>query len=243
LLKVDVLNVMGPSIVVAALLWRAGGSVRGRAILFALVALAIAMVSPTVRAMSLSFLPDAIKGYVVPVAGLSNFVFFPWTALVFAGACLGVLIDCTSTPAPERRVNLWIGIGGGALAAFAFAASFLPSPFEHSDFWTSSLSYFLIRVGVIMGLIAIAYAWTNATMSTGRWSPMIQLGRTSLFIYWIHVEMIYGLISRPFHHALSLRQVSVAYVLFTLFMLACSVAKERVVEWYRLGRGGLEASV
>ena len=32
----------------------------------------------------------------------------------------------------------------------------------------------------------------------------MQLGRTSLFIYWIHVELVYGLISLPLHRALSL---------------------------------------
>jgi fucose 4-O-acetylase-like acetyltransferase len=66
----------------------------------------------------------------------------------------------------------------------------------------------------------------------GKWSPLIQLGRTSLFIYWIHVEMIYGLVSRPIHHSLSLTQALLAYVLFAVFMLGCSIAKERVVQAY-----------
>jgi fucose 4-O-acetylase-like acetyltransferase len=68
---------------------------------------------------------------------------------------------------------------------------------------------------------------------------MQQLGRTSLFIYWIHVEMVYGLVSMPLHHALSLRQAAVALVLFTFFMLACSLAKDRVVAWWTGGRGRL----
>jgi hypothetical protein len=56
-----------------------------------------------------------------------------------------------------------------------------------------------------------------------------QLGRTSLFIYWIHVEMVYGLISRPLHKALTLGQALAALALFALFMLACSIVKDRVV--------------
>ena len=37
----------------------------------------------------------------------------------------------------------------------------------------------------------------GATARTG--VLLVQLGRTSLFIYWIHVELVYGLISRPLH--------------------------------------------
>ena len=37
-----------------------------------------------------------------------------------------------------------------------------------------------------------------------RWSPLQAFGRSSLFVYWIHVEMVYGLISLPLHGALSL---------------------------------------
>ena len=60
-------------------------------------------------------------------------------------------------------------------------------------------------------------------------SLLIQLGRTSLFIYWIHVELVYGLISRPWHRRLNLQQAVVAYVAFCGLMLACSIAKERIV--------------
>ncbi len=38
-----------------------------------------------------------------------------------------------------------------------------------------------------------------------RFSPLQQLGRTSLFIYWIHIELIYGLMVRPLHKSLTLR--------------------------------------
>ena len=57
------------------------------------------------------------------------------------------------------------------------------------------------------------------------------LGRSSLFIYWIHVEMVYGLISLPLHKGLSHPAAWGALALFTLFMLACAVAKDRLVAW------------
>jgi uncharacterized membrane protein YjdF len=64
---------------------------------------------------------------------------------------------------------------------------------------------------------------------------MEQLGRSSLFIYWIHVEMVYGLISIPIHNSLTHRQAWAAYAVFVVFMLLCLVAKDRVVRWWNAG--------
>jgi fucose 4-O-acetylase-like acetyltransferase len=59
---------------------------------------------------------------------------------------------------------------------------------------------------------------------------MQQLGRTSLFIYWIHVEMVYGLISLPLHKRLSWTQSWIALAIFCVFMLGCSILKDRWVK-------------
>jgi hypothetical protein len=45
--------------------------------------------------------------------------------------------------------------------------------------------------------------------------------------------MVYGLISLPLHKALTLPQALIALALFAAFMLICSMAKDRVVEWWR----------
>jgi uncharacterized membrane protein len=239
LLRVDILNIMGPSIVCAALLWRVAATVRGRAAVFAVVTIATAFLTPLIRAASLSALPDPLQAYIVPVAGLSNFVFFPWMGLVFAGAFVGVLIDATTSVEREKRLNLWLAVAGASLVGVSYAASYLPS--ERATFWTSSPSYFFLRVGLVMLGVSIAYVWTTSVVHPERWSPLVQLGRTSLLIYWIHVEMVYGLISRPLHHGLTLGQVACAYVLFTAFMLVCSIAKERIVTRVRMSRAGATA--
>jgi hypothetical protein len=41
---------------------------------------------------------------------------------------------------------------------------------------------------------------------------------------------VYGLISRPWHRALTLSQAILAYVVFCGLMLACSMAKERLAQ-------------
>ena len=69
------------------------------------------------------------------------------------------------------------------------------------------------------------------------WSPLQQLGRTSLFIYWIHVEMVYGLISLRIHKSLTHPQAWAAFAGFALFMLFCSVMKDRVVAGLAANKG------
>ena len=234
LLKVDILNIMGPSIAVAALLWRLFASARARGLLFAGAALFVTLVTPVLRQFPPRWLPDPVEAYLVPVEGLSAFVFFPWIGYVLAGAGLGVLLD--AFPDRERRLNLWFGGFGLVLVVAAYAGSHLPSIYPNSRFWTSSPSFFAIQTGILMCGVAAAYAWNAAPAGSGGWGPILQLGRTSLFIYWIHVELVYGLISRPLHRSLSLSQAWTAYAAFTLLMLGCSLLKDHVVRRHHLQR-------
>jgi uncharacterized membrane protein len=228
LLKVDILNVMGPSIAAAALLWRFGSSTRSRAVIFATGTAATSFLTPVIRTLPLGWLPQPLYAYVVPVQGLSNFVFFPWSALVFAGGCVGVLIDAGLTPEADARTHRWLAWGGAVVSAAAFVASYFPTALPASDFWTTSPAYLFMRSGLMTLAIVGSHKWVMSWGSAPHWSPLAQLGRTSLFIYWIHVELVYGLISRPWHHGLTLFQALIAYVIFCVLMLGCSMAKERI---------------
>ena len=240
LLKVDILNIMGPSIMATAALWGLGARRKylpartGTYVIYAAAMLAMTLLTPIVRATSLfDAVPDPIEAYVRPMRGLTTFAFFPWAGFVFAGAVLGLAIDASRTRASEARLNLVFFAGGTSLALVAYGASFLPTPYARSDFWTSSPCFFFIRAGVMTAAIALAYAWEAHRRGASSRSPMQQLGRTSLFVYWIHVEMVYGLISLPLHKGLSLGGAWMALAAFSVFMLLCSIAKDRVVTWWR----------
>jgi uncharacterized membrane protein len=242
LLKVDILNIMGPGIVAAAALWGAGRTPRSRVLLFGAAALAIALLAPIVRQTAmLNGLPDALEGYLRPVPGRSNFCMFPWVGFVFAGGLIGVLIEAVGT-AEEATLNLRLFTCGVLLTIGAYASSWLPSPYARSEFWGSSPAFFLIRTGIMTALIGMAYAWdararVRAWFLPSRaperraepWSPLQQLGRSSLFVYWVHVEMVYGLISLPIHKRLSHPAAWAALGAFILFILACVIAKDRYI--------------
>ncbi len=205
LLRVDILNIMGPCIMAAAVLWGWARVPSRRYVAYGLATLAMALLTPVVRATALlDGLPDPIEAYIRPIPGLTNFAFFPWAGFVFGGAMIGLAVDASRSRESETRANLLFFAAGSIVALLAYAASFGPTPYARSDFWTSSPSFFFVRAGLMTAAIAVAYAWER--LGRGRWSPMQQLGRTSLFIYWIHVEMVYGLVSLPLHKALSFGQ-------------------------------------
>jgi uncharacterized membrane protein len=232
LLKVDVLNIMGPSIVFCAFVWALVGTTRARLALFAILTAAIVLVTPAVRAFApLAALPDCLEGYLRPIPNLTNFTVFPWTAFVTAGALLGVLLDAARTAEADRRLNIAFGLGGMALAAIAYQASFLPAIDPRSRFWSTSASFFCIRVGVMVAAMGAAWLWEQRPWPK-RWSPLQFMGRTSLFIYWIHVELVYGLIATPVKGAFSLAGAWVALGLFCLAMLGLALLKQWIVDKY-----------
>jgi uncharacterized membrane protein len=233
MLKVDILNIMGPAMVAAAALWALGRRPSGRAVLFALAMVALVLATPPVRHLAaLAGLPDSLEGYLRPIPGLTNFTFFPWAAFVMGGAVVGVILDSAAGPRADRRANLALGAAGLLLVAGAYQASFLPPLDPRSAFWTTSVSFFFLRFGLMVVALALAWLWEQRPAAGRRWSPLQLMGRTSLFIYWIHVELVYGLLSHPLHGAFPLGWAWAALGVFSLLILAIASLKERLAGNY-----------
>jgi uncharacterized membrane protein len=233
LLKVDILNIMGPAVALAALTGQIASRKASRAVLFAGTALAVSLMTPIVRITPLlDWLPDPVEWYFRPTPGRTNFTLFPWVGFVFAGAVAGEAIDGLRSTSRSHRLQWGLAIAGAAIALLAYGGSFLPSIYARSEFWTSSPTYFFLRLGLLTLLLPAAYLWYRlpGRHKLSLWSPLEELGRSSLFVYWIHVEMVYGFFSRPIRRALSMEQALAAYVLFTLFLVALVLLKNRLVE-------------
>jgi len=99
---------------------------------------------------------------------------------------------------------------------------------------------FFYRLGLNFLFAFVGYAVTRAL--DGRFSIMRQLGRTSLLVYWIHVDLCYGLISRRLHHDLDMTQATLAFVLMTGAMLLVSLAKTKYWDAWRRRRPGRAAT-
>ena len=216
-LKVDILNVMGIAMLAAAVLWGLSSNRMVRIALFAIATAAVAMTTPLVREWgALAGLPDAIEAYIRPIAGRTAFALFPWAGFLLGGAIAGELIQAARTDHDERRLQHGLLIAGTAGAAIAYALSFQPSIYTNANFWTSSPTFFFMRLGLSTILLPLAWwidrfhALVRATWPATFTSPDVPgrvittLGRSSLFVYWIHVEMAYGSVALPLRRSMPL---------------------------------------
>ena len=61
---------------------------------------------------------------------------------------------------------------------------------------------------------------------------MLEFGRSSLFVYWIHVELVYGIFSFPIHRKLPVWGSLAAFIVFSLFIYGVTLLKSRIVaDW------------
>ncbi len=238
-LKVDMLNTMGLSIVAASYVWQLGPTHRARIALLALVTGAITMVTPLVRATPvLTPLPDAIEAYLRPAATYSAFPLFPWAGFLFAGVIVGAIVDAIRS-SPPRQLALQAGVALVALSGvwLAWRASFMPSIYEQASFWHDSPTFFFIRLGLVALLVPVAWI-AERLLPAAVLMPMVTLGRSSLFVYWIHVEMVYGVIAEPIKGGLPLWGSLAGTVALTLGLYLLVLLKNRLRERYEL-RGAL----
>jgi uncharacterized membrane protein len=231
LFGVDILNIMGPSIATAGLVWGLARTTKGLVASYAAMAISLAMLTPVVRAAAVvNDLPTWVQWYLRPAAGHTTFTALPWAGFVFAGAAVGALLAPMDEAAKERRLQMWLAGAGGALVATGFYAATLPTIYRQSSFWTSSPTFFMIRVGALMLAFAALYALAHLAGRHGMaLGPLGRFGRSSLFVYWIHVELVYGYLSGPLHAHLPLWGAFVAYTLFTTLMYGAVVLKDRIV--------------
>jgi hypothetical protein len=117
-----------------------------------------------------------------------------------------------------------LAVAGALILWAAHEASFRPSPYARSEYWTSSPSYFFLRVGLLTLLLPLGYLWEHAPLrhKLSSWSPLEEFGRASLFVYWIHVEMVYGFFSRPVRRSLTLEAALAAMCFSPYFFSAWS---------------------
>jgi uncharacterized membrane protein len=239
LFRVDILNIMGPAIVAAGLVWGVVRKPGAQAAAYASLTAAMAMLTPIVRTSKVvDALPALIQWYLRPAGYQTTFVLFPWAGFVFAGAASGVLLTAVDDRSEWRLQSVFGGVGV-ALIALGFYTATLPSIYTESSFWTSSPTYFAIRAGIVMAAVAVLYGLQAIGRFGGfvfSWQkPLETLGRRSLFIYWIHVELVYGYATWPLHGRLPVWGALAACVVFSGLMYLAAVAKDRVRQWRPAG--------
>jgi len=240
LFRVDILNVMGLAMAGAGLVWGAARTAAGRVWLLSLAATAFAMATPIVRAsQAVERLPVWLQWYIRPFGDMTTFTLFPWAAFLFAGGAAGVLVAVSRGEQTERRVHGALAAAGAALVALGAYTASRPALYPATSFWTSSPAWFAIRLGTLMITFETLYGLEAAVRAQAgghtlrafvrAWrTPLARLGQASLFIYWIHVELVYGYASWLWRRRLPLGGTAVAFLGFSALMYAAVVLRDGV---------------
>ena len=226
LFKVDILNCMGFSIAVLSVmaLFRTVERIR----LCAALGLAIAFLSPVITAMDLSHVPWIIRDYIIP--DLNAFGVFPWGAYLAFGVSVGSVIRAIPNEATERAMQ-WGGVLGGVLIlASNYLANAPITIYAKSDYWLNSPAQVLTKTGVLLLMVSFAFLWTRYGAKDG-WSWVRQFGTTSLLVYWVHIELVYGHTLWFCKDSLTIPQTAAAAVLVILLMLLVSTIKTHPERW------------
>jgi len=245
LLRVDILNAIGVSMMLMGLVcWvvlASNDRARQRStpllplVLAALAAaLFISLLTPPLwTTRRPQWIPWPLQSYINGVHNLGKpqawlFPVFPWSGFAFAGLAVGFLLQSEWTHQHEAPVFGLAGLSGAALIAIARGFDPLPHQlYATYDFWHTSPNFFLIRVGLLLIILSTSYAWCR--WGAGQWgfSPLVQLGQTSLLVYWVHIELVYGRFSILPKHGQDIPGASYGLLVICLMMLALSVLRTR----------------
>jgi uncharacterized membrane protein len=226
LFRVDILNCMALAVAVFSLLavFRTVERIR----LCAVLGMAIAGASPLLSMVDWSLLPQGFKDYLAPA--YTGFPFFPWAAFLAFGMSAGSLIRVTAQENMDRLLQ-WAALAGTLLIMAGWYFSNSPySLYPSSEFWLNSPSLVFIKLGVILWIGAFAFLW-NKGEAGERWSWVRQFGLTSLLVYWVHIELVYGRWFFFWRENLDIPQTVLAAVGITLLMLGLSVARTNYPRW------------
>jgi fucose 4-O-acetylase-like acetyltransferase len=95
------------------------------------------------------------------------------------------------------------------------------------DYWHTSPSFFLMRCGILLVILSLVYGWCRWGLAQRGFSPIIQLGQTSLLVYWVHIEFVYGRFSILPKGRCSIATATIGLLVIFLAMLALSIGRTR----------------
>jgi uncharacterized membrane protein len=241
LFRVDILNTIGVSMMLMAIVcwtvlgrWRAEDWLpfSGSAIA---VALGIALLTPPLwTSWRPAWLPWPVESYLNGVHNLGVpqswlFPIFPWSGFAFGGLAVGFFLRSDWARQREGAVFAGAAAAGATLVEGARWLDARPwQLYSRYDFWHTSPNFFLIRLGLLLMLLAASYAWCRWGAGEWRFSPLIQLGQTSLLVYWVHIEFVYGRFSLLAKRAQGIAGASLGLLTIFLMMLSLSLARTKL---------------
>ena len=254
LLRVDVLNMIGLSMILMGIVCRLSAGDGSQSLAKpqiddrrwkanawsgVIVSLTIALLTPLLyTTWRPRWLPWPLESYINGVHTFDKpqawlFPIFPWAGFAFMGMAAGFVILSDWASARETKLLLGAGgLGAAMIAAFHALDGSSIQIYPVYDFWHTSPNFFLIRVGILLTILSFAYAWCRwgwgaAKSGGGVLNPLLQLGQTSLLVYWVHIEFVYGKFSILPKRASSIPTATFGLCVIFVAMLLLSMARTR----------------
>ncbi len=245
LFRVDILNCIGLCMIAAAFITAPHRGRRPIALTAVTAAIFVAL-GPIVGPHHFpDWLPRPLTSYLGGERPMSWFPLFPWLAWPLIGVLVGhAWVRGSANARRQAWTFLITGAVGAALILSVIALRPVTGRLVHYPNWMAQQmgpEVFFHRLGVI-GLLALGAYLATHLPGSKRFSLMRLFGQTSLFVYWIHVELVYGLLFGRLHHALSMRGATVGLLAMTAAMGV--LAQLRLRYWHGWpGRRKLRANL
>ena len=239
LFRIDILNAIGVSMLVVALVATPRNGRRQFLPSLGMAGIFLGFGALVGPAHFPSWLPRPLTSYLGGQRPMAWFPLFPWGAWALVGVAVGHLwANAGRAPRLHKRVFSLTFVAGAVLTA---AAVVIRAAFPTIIRYPSELimqmgpGIFLHRLGLIGLLAGAGHRWCE--FLRGRFSVLRQLGRTSLLIYWVHIELCYGSLVYALRSRFTISSATLLVALLTLAMLGLSLAKTRysrpMVDWLR----------
>jgi fucose 4-O-acetylase-like acetyltransferase len=130
----------------------------------------------------------------------------------------------------KHQTKAFVALACGGILACALSVLFDRSPIRFYDpsdydYWHTSPNFFLMRCGILLVILFLAYAWCRWGFAQRGFSPVVQLGQTSLLVYWVHMEFVYGRLSILPKGRCSIAAATAGLIIIFFAMLALSIGK------------------
>jgi uncharacterized membrane protein len=235
LLRVDVLNTIGFSMMFMGMACRLTRTRAANTILATAVATGIALATPPLwTTWRPRWLPWYLESYINGVHTYDKpqpwlFPIFPWTAFAFAGLAVGFLLFSEWATKNLAKAAAAFGVTGVGLFYLSEWLDARPVQlYAVYDYWHSGPNFLLARVGILLVLLFGSYAWCRWGLGQVGFSPLIQLGTTSLLVYWVHIEFVYGRFSILPKRAQTIPMATLGLAIIFVAMVLLSLARMRM---------------
>ncbi|MES1165030.1 MAG: heparan-alpha-glucosaminide N-acetyltransferase domain-containing protein, partial [Verrucomicrobiota bacterium] len=184
-----------------------------------------------------TWIPTWISSYVGGQRPMSWFALFPWMGWPLAGVALGHFwVRASRTPRGQMWAFVATGVGGALLIVIVETIRKIdPHVIRYPSELVQQMGpgSFSYRLG--MNGIVAAIACGVVRLTGRRFSVMRQFGLTSLLVYWIHIDLCYGLIAHRLglYGKLGMPAATLGLAVMVALMLGVSLARTRLWDPWR----------